>query len=135
VATLIVLTFLRRHIDLYGLLAACAAMVFAFYMLPTSTHERYLYAMFAFAAPLLVRTPQLIPVYALLSLTFFLNLLAINPPSADSFWEWHKTDFAVGVAAVNVAIYAGVMAVMLARTVAVAAPRPLVPATERARSP
>jgi hypothetical protein len=135
VATLIVLAFLRRHIDLYGLLAACAAMVFAFYMLPTSTHERYLYAMFAFAAPLLVRTPQLIPVYALLSLTFFLNLLAINPPSADSFWEWHKTDFAVGVAAVNVAIYAGVMAVMLARTVAVAAPRPLVPATERARSP
>jgi hypothetical protein len=104
-------------------------------MLPTSTHERYLYPLFAFAAPLLVRTPRLIPAYALLSATFMLNLLAINPPSDSPFWDWHKTDFAVFIAAINVAIYVGMIALMLTRT-AIALPRPaLLPAFARARSP
>ena len=135
VATLVALAFLRQHLDLYGLLATSAAMVFAFYMLPTSTHERYLYAMFAFAAPLLVRTPQLIPAYAVLSFTFFLNLLAINPPNADHFWDWHKTDFAVVVACVNVVLYAGMLLWMTARTAVAGAPRALLPAAARVRSP
>lgn len=109
VATLIVLAWLRRNTDLAGLLAASAAMVFTFYILPTSTHERYLYPAFALAAPLLVRTPQLIPLYATLAATFFLNLLAINPPSASTFWEWHGTAFAAGIASLNVALYIGTM--------------------------
>lgn len=104
-ATLVVLGYLRRHRDLAGLLVATAAMVFAFYMLPASTHERYLYPMFALAAPLLVRWPRLIPGYVLLSATFFLNLLAINPPTSSDAWQWHGTDFAVAVAALHVAVF------------------------------
>ncbi|MEX2246413.1 MAG: hypothetical protein WEC75_06975 [Dehalococcoidia bacterium] len=118
VATLVVLTYLRQRLDLYGLLAACAMMVFAFYMLPTSTHERYLYAAFALAAPLLVRTPLLAPGYAVLSATFFLNLLAINPPNDDQFWRWERTDFAVAVAAFHVAIFLGAMLLIAQRAAA-----------------
>src|SRR5437764_829166 len=40
IATIVALIYLRRHLDTPGLLLSAAAMVFAFYMLPTSTHER-----------------------------------------------------------------------------------------------
>jgi hypothetical protein len=108
-ATVVVLVWLRRHLDLAGLLAASAVLVFTFYIVPTSTHERYLYPAFALAAPLLVRTPRLIPLYAMLATTFFLNLLAINPPNASTVWEWHGTPFAVAVASFNTIVYLGVM--------------------------
>jgi len=123
-ATLVALAYLRRHLDLTGLLLASAAMVFAFYMLPTSTHERYLYPAFALAAPLLVRAPGwFVAGYALLSTTFFLNLLAINPPSASEFWQWQGTDFAVAIAALHVAVYVVFVAAMLARSVRLPAVR------------
>ena len=111
-ATTVVLAWLRTRADLEGLLLACAALVFAFYILPTSTHERYLYPMFAFAAPVLVRQRWLIVPYVVLSVTFILNLLAINPPTADGFWEWHGTRFAMGVAAFHTAVFGGLMALM-----------------------
>jgi hypothetical protein len=111
-ATLLALTYLRRHLDLEGLLIASAAMVFTFYMVPTSTHERYLYPAFALAAPVLVRRPWLILPYGVLAATFMLNLLAINPPNASGFWEWHGTRFAVGVAALHSLLY-GLMTLYL----------------------
>jgi hypothetical protein len=113
VATIVVLAFLRLHRDATGLLIACAAMVFTFYMVPTSTHERYLYPAFAFAAPVLVRAPRLWLLFAVLQATFFLNLLAINPPNDDGFWQWHGTRFAVGVAAWHTLVYLGVMCALL----------------------
>lgn len=109
-ATLVALGYLRRNQHLVGLLVATSAMVFAFYMLPASTHERYLYPMFALAAPLLVRLPYLIPGYAVLSATFFLNLVAINPPNASEIWLWHGTDVAIAVAALHIALYAATLA-------------------------
>lgn len=109
-ATVVVLAWLRRHLDGPGLLAAAAMLVFTFYIVPTSTHERYLYPAFALAAPLLVWRPRAVaPLYAVLGATFFLNLLAINPPNASTSWEWHGTPFAVAVASLNTAIYAGVL--------------------------
>ena len=108
-ATLIVLAYLRRHLDLPGLLVSCAVLVFAFYMLPTSTHERYLYPAFALAAPLLVRMPRLIPAYAVLASTFFLNLVAISPPSDSDVWQWHGTNVAVSIALINVGLLAAVL--------------------------
>jgi hypothetical protein len=112
-ATIVALLYLRRHLDMPGLLLSASAMVFAFYMLPTSTHERYLYPLFALAAPLLVRTPSLIPGYAALALAFFLNLVAITPPGDASYWEWRDTNFAIGVAAFNVALYSAFVLWML----------------------
>jgi len=116
-ATLLTLAWLRRHRDLEGLLAASALMVFTFYMLPTSTHERYLYPAFALAAPLLVRWWWLRVVYAVLAVSFFLNLLAINPPSASSFWDWYGTPFAVAVTALHIVVYLAVLAYALVTVV------------------
>ncbi|MDP9236334.1 MAG: hypothetical protein M3P30_02870 [Chloroflexota bacterium] len=113
-ATLLVLAYLRRHLDTSGVLFACAAMVFIFFILPTSTHERYLYPLFAFAAPLLVRSSRIIAVYVLLSVTFTLNLLAINPPNASDFWQWHETPFAVAIAAMNIAVFCALMMWLMA---------------------
>jgi Gpi18-like mannosyltransferase len=124
IATGVVLAFLRTRLDLSGLLFAAAAMVFTFYIVPTSTHERYLYPAFALAAPLLVRWPALLAPFALLSGTFFLNLLAINPPNDNAAWEWHGTDFAVGVAGLHTALYTAMLVAMLAVAVR-AAPRSL----------
>jgi hypothetical protein len=109
-AAVVVAAYLRRHLTPEGMLLAAAAMTFTFYMVPTSTHERYLYGAFAFAAPLLVLSPRLIPGYTLLAATFFLNLLAINPPNADGVWQWHGTDFAVAVAGLHLALYCACMA-------------------------
>ena len=106
VATLVAIAWLRRNLDLPGLLFASAAMVFAFYMLPTSTHERYLYPMFALLAPLIVRDRRIAILYLAMSVTFILNLLALNPPTASDAWLWERTPFAIGVAAFNLAVYA-----------------------------
>jgi hypothetical protein len=125
--TLVVLAYLRHRLDLEGLLFACAALVFAFYIVPTSTHERYLYAAFAFAAPLLVRHRWLALPYVVLSLTFILNLVAINPPTADSFWEWQGTGFAIGVAVFHTATFAVTMLAIAAIAV-----REWLPQRERA---
>jgi Gpi18-like mannosyltransferase len=105
VATMVAIAWLRRNLHLAGLLMASAAMVFAFYMLPTSTHERYLYPMFALLAPLLVRDRRIVALYTVMSVTFILNLLALNPPTGHDFWLWERTPFAVAVAALNVAVY------------------------------
>ncbi len=125
VATVIALVYLRRHLDEPGLLMSGAAMVFTFYMLPTSTHERYLYPLFALAAPLLVRVPALIPGYIALAATFFLNLVAITPPSDASYWDWQRTNFAIAVASFNVAIYVAFVLWMIRESVATRLPRRL----------
>lgn len=123
-ATLLALAWLRRHRDIEGLLAASALMVFTFYMLPTSTHERYLYPAFALAAPLLVRWRPLRALYGVLALTFFLNLLAINPPNASTFWDWYGTPFAVGVTAFHIFAYLSVMAIVAGITLRAFLERP-----------
>ncbi|TAK66357.1 MAG: DUF2029 domain-containing protein [Dehalococcoidia bacterium] len=112
-ATLAVLAYLRRNLDLAGLLASSAAMVFTFYMLPTSTHERYLYPMFALAAPLLVRAPRLAPVYALLAAGFFINLAGVNPPNGGDAWQWQGTWIELAIASANVALYVSMLGLLL----------------------
>ena len=112
-ATLAVLAYLRRNLELPGLLASSAAMVFTFFMLPTSTHERYLYPMFALAAPLLVRTPRLAPVYALLAAAFFINLVGVNPPNGGDAWQWQGTWIELAIASANLMLYVAMLGWML----------------------
>ncbi len=59
-----------------ALVWACLATAIALFVLPTAMHERYLFPALPFAALLaaIVPRPRLLPFYALLSLTFFLNL-------------------------------------------------------------
>ena len=113
VATLAVLAYLRRNLDLAGLLASSSAMVFTFFMLPTSTHDRYLYPMFALAAPLLVRAPRLAPVYALLAAGFFINLVGVNPPNGGDAWQWQGTWIELAIASANLALYVSMLALLL----------------------
>ena len=112
-ATLAVLAYLRRNLDLAGVLAASSAMVFTFFMLPTSTHERYLYPMFALAAPLLVRMPRLAPVYALLAAGFFVNLVGVNPPRGGDAWQWQGTWIELAIASANLAVYVVMLGLLL----------------------
>jgi dolichyl-phosphate-mannose-protein mannosyltransferase len=112
-ATIAVLAYVRHHLDLAGLLAASAAMVFTFFMLPTSTHDRYLYPMFALAAPLLVRMPRLTPVYALLAAGFFINLVGVNPPNGGDAWQWQGTWIELAVASANLVIYVSMLGLLL----------------------
>lgn len=66
---------LRRRSDLPALLASGAFVAFAFYFLPTRSHERYLFPVLAVLAPLAVRSPRELAAYAALSLAFAASLL------------------------------------------------------------
>ncbi|HWQ28457.1 MAG TPA: glycosyltransferase 87 family protein [Dehalococcoidia bacterium] len=59
--TLVALAHLRRRTDAIGLLVASAYLVFVFYMLPLSTHERYLYPLFGLLAPVVVVERRWLP--------------------------------------------------------------------------
>jgi dolichyl-phosphate-mannose-protein mannosyltransferase len=69
------LVIIRRRQDLPGFLAAGVVVVFAFYFLPTRSHERYLFPAMALLAPLAVMSVRSLAAYVVLSLAFALSLL------------------------------------------------------------
>ncbi|MGH2456401.1 MAG: hypothetical protein ACRDHD_09110 [Candidatus Limnocylindria bacterium] len=74
---------LRRGRDLGTLLAVGALVVFAFYFLPTRSHERYLFPALALLAPFAAVSLRFTAAYLLLTAAFALSLLYalahINP--------------------------------------------------------
>jgi len=68
-------TPLRRRSDLPALLASGAFVAFAFYFLPTRTHERYLFPAMAVLAPLAVLSGRQMLAYLALAAGFSLSLL------------------------------------------------------------
>lgn len=104
-AVLLSLAYLRRHRDLVGLLEASAFAVFAFYMLPVSIHERYLYPLFGLLAPVLLLRPRWLLLYAPLSVTFFLNLFFVAPVTESLTGRWVDSEFTVAVAALHVLLF------------------------------
>jgi Gpi18-like mannosyltransferase len=66
---------IRKRADLPALLASGTLIVFAFYFLPTRSHERYLFAAMALLAPLAVTSARALAAYAALSGAFALSLL------------------------------------------------------------
>lgn len=113
-AALLALAYLRRHRDLTGLLEACAFMAFAFYMLPVSVHERYLYPFFVLAAPVLVMRPRWLLLYAPLSVTFFLNVFIVGPAYKPFATRFLYSELTVGVAALHTLIF-GLLSLALLR--------------------
>ena len=75
---------LWRRQDLYALLASGTLVVFAFYFLPTRSHERYLFPAMALLAPFAAVSLFLVP-YLVLSAAFAASLihaLAYGAPSS-----------------------------------------------------
>lgn len=101
-ATLVALAYLRRRRDFLGLLEASAFMVFAFYMLPVSIHERYLYPLFVLLAPVLLVRPRWLLLYLPLSASFFLNLFVVAPLDNDLVGRWVDSEVTVAGAAFHV---------------------------------
>lgn len=74
--------WLRTSRDRLALFFSGAMIAFAFFMLATQMHERYLFFFFPLAAPLLfLRTWRI--VWTLLSVSFLLNLMLVFPPIAS----------------------------------------------------
>jgi hypothetical protein len=65
-------------VDVPSYALAAAALYAAFFAYPTQIHERYLFPMFPLLACALYRHATLIPLYLLLAIAFFVNLVAVG---------------------------------------------------------
>jgi len=91
--------------DLRGLLIAAAYLAFAFYMLPMSIHERYLFPVLALLLPVAIADRRWMWIYAPASATLFANMFVIAPPVEAWSGQWVDGPFIPFVAAANVAIF------------------------------
>ncbi len=66
--------------DLRGALIAGTYLVFAFYILPIATHERYLFPLLGLLLPVAIVERRWLWMYVPLSALFFFNLFATAPP-------------------------------------------------------
>ncbi len=105
-STLAALSYLHVRRNLAGLLIASAMLEFAFYLFPISTHERYLYPLFVFLAPIIVLQPRWAALYVPLSGIFFLNIFFASPSDPDIFGRYLLSDFGQAMAGLNVAAFA-----------------------------
>lgn len=115
--TLLTLAYLHVRRDLIGLLVACAMLHFAFYLFPISTHERYLYPLFAFLAPLLLLERRWLILFVPLSAIFFLNIFFASPSDPDISKAALNSDFGLAMAGVNVALFVVTAAALLVYTI------------------
>lgn len=105
-AGFLALFYLHARPNLRGTLVAAAYLSFAFYLLPISTHDRYLYPFLAFMLPVAVAEARWRPLYATASVAFFFNLAVVAPPISDFSGRWVSSPFTVAVAALNCALFA-----------------------------
>ncbi|HXF50782.1 MAG TPA: glycosyltransferase 87 family protein [Dehalococcoidia bacterium] len=109
-ATLVALAYLRRRTDAVGLLVASAYLVFVFYMLPLSTHERYLYPLFGLLAPVAVVERRWLPLYLFLTPVFALNLFAAAPTDPDLVETLLVSRLSFAMTALNIVAFLAVTA-------------------------
>jgi len=86
-------------------LLAAAYLAAAFFVLPVSTHERYLYPVVALLLPVAVLERRWMWLYGALSATLFLNMVAVAPPVRSLSGRWVESPFSLAVAALNVALF------------------------------
>ncbi len=83
--TLLTIVILNRTGDPYTIAFAAFALTFAFYVLPTEIHERYMFPALAFLSVVYCHNRRFIMMYAALTLTFLINLQVLpfsDPRSA-----------------------------------------------------
>jgi Gpi18-like mannosyltransferase len=133
-AGLLALLYLAPRPRLHDTLIAAAYIAFAFYMLPISTHERYLLPFFAIMLPVVLVDRRWLRLYVLLSATFFLNLVVVAPPIEALAGRWNESPFTLLCASANVALFLWFSAWMLNEATKVV-PKGIAVAPERARPP
>lgn len=94
-------------------LIAASYLVLAFYMLPISTHERYMFPLLALLLPVALRERRWRTLYCALSVTFTLNLLVSAPPVEAFRGRWVESPLSVAVACVNIALFFAGTALLL----------------------
>jgi Gpi18-like mannosyltransferase len=87
-------------------LIAAAYQAFAFYALPVSSHERYLYPFLALLLPVAVIDCRWLWLYVPVSVNFFLNLFVVAPPVPSWMDWWVYDDFTTAMAIVNIGLFA-----------------------------
>ena len=118
-AALFATVYAWRFPDVRGGLVAAGYLAAAFYVLPVSTHQRYMYPLVPLLAQVLLVEPRLRWVYAALSAALFTNMLFVAPPIASWSGRWDDALFTHYVAAVSVlvfAVYSWMLVSDLART-------------------
>lgn len=98
--------------DLRRALIAGAYMALAFYMLPMSTHERYLFPYLALLLPVAATERRWLWLYVPASCSLFLNMYVIAPSASSWSGRWVDAPFIWGVAGVNVAVFAAFTAII-----------------------
>ncbi len=112
-AGLLALAYAWSRPGLTRALVAGAYVVFAFYMLSTSSHDRYLYPLFALLLPVLATDRRWLWMYAPLSVTFTLTLVISAPPSEGWAHGWLESPLSLAGAAVNLALFGAFTAVLV----------------------
>ena len=83
--TLLVIYQLLKNKDSNNIVLAAVSMAFAFFMLPTEIHERYLFPFFALASLTVLKNKKFLIVYILSSITSLLNLMVCLPFNNTNF--------------------------------------------------
>ena len=114
-AGFLALFYLHARSNLRGALITAGYLAFAFYMLPLSVHERYLYPFLVFMLPLAVVEKKWRVLYVTASVALFLNVIFAGPPVRDFSGRWVNSPFGVAIASLNCLVF-GLFTVDMART-------------------
>jgi len=98
--------------DLRRALIAGAYMAIAFYMLPVSIHERYLFPLLALLLPVAVVERRWLWLYAPASVTLFANMYVIAPSVQSWAGRWVDAPFIWVMAGVHLALFAAFTAIV-----------------------
>lgn len=112
VATAVALAYAWSQSDLRGALIAGAYLVFAFYLLPVTTHERYLFPFLGLLLPVALVERRWLWLYAPVSALFFLNLLVAAPPIRSLAGTHIQNPLFLVAAGVNVLLFLAYTAAM-----------------------
>ena len=94
-------------------LIAAAYMVFAFWMLSTSSHDRYLYPLLALLLPVIAVERKWLLLYIPLSITFTINIIVSAPPSEGWAHDVLESPFSLAMASVNLVLFAAYTVVLV----------------------
>jgi dolichyl-phosphate-mannose-protein mannosyltransferase len=89
-----------------GLIYACFAALFGFFMLAPRMHERYLYAALVFAAPLAIESAEMAVVFAILTATCLFNLAYVLYALKTVIFLDARDALAMAASAINVVAFA-----------------------------
>jgi Gpi18-like mannosyltransferase len=116
-AALLAVGLVAGRRDLRTALLAGAYLSMAFYIVPVSTHDRYMYPFVAVMLPVTLIERRWLFLYVAASLTFSLNLLASAPPVASQSGVWIESRWSAAFAGANVLLFA-LFTTMLLREIA-----------------